>query len=136
MSYGQASALQRAVYARLAGDPALAALVGGAIYDALPPGPVPGTYVSLGAEDVRDASDMTGAGALHRFTVSVISDAAGFQAPKAAAEAVADALTGAALSLDRGHLVGLWFDRARAKRVGAGDGRRIDLRFAARVSDD
>ena len=33
-----AAALQEAVYQRLSGDAALAALVGGAIYDALPPG--------------------------------------------------------------------------------------------------
>jgi hypothetical protein len=38
--------------------------------------------------------------------------------------------------LDRGRLIGMWFDRARARRVGAKDQRRIDLRFSARVQDD
>ncbi|MBK1636159.1 DUF3168 domain-containing protein [Rhodovulum adriaticum] len=136
MSYGAAAALQAAIYQRLVGDAALGALVGEAIYDALPSGALPPTYVSVGPEEVRDASDGTGRGALHRFTVSVVTDAAGFEQAKAAAGAVSDALTGAALDLARGHLVRLDFERARARRVGARDRRRIDLRFAARVSDD
>ena len=135
MSYGAAAALQAAVYQRLAGDGALAALVGDAIYDAAPAGALPALYVSLGPEDVRDRSDKTGAGAQHRFTVSVISDAAGFHAAKQAAAAVSDALTGAGLTLARGRLVGLYFDRARARRSGPGT-RRIDLRFHARVDDE
>jgi hypothetical protein len=48
---------------------------------------------------------------------------------------VSDALTGATLILARGRLVGLWFQRARAKRVEAADVRRIDLFFSARVED-
>lgn len=111
-------------------------LWGGAVFDALPPGVLPQTYVSLGAEEVRDASDASGAGALYRFTVSVISDAAGFATAKQAAGAVTDALTGAKLSLARGYLVRLRFERAKARRVGAKDRRRIDLRFAARVAED
>ncbi|TCP61924.1 uncharacterized protein DUF3168 [Rhodovulum bhavnagarense] len=136
MSYRTGAALQAAIYERLAGDPGLGALIGEAIYDALPRGSLPRTYVSLGPEDVRDASDATGAGALHRFTVSVISDVGGFETAKAAAGAVSDALTGQGLELSRGYLVRLSFDRARARRVGAKDRRRIDLRFVARVAED
>lgn len=136
MSYGVAAALQAAIYQRLSGDAALTDLVGEAIYDVVPGGQLPATYVSLGPEDVRDASDKSGAGALHLFTVTVVSNEAGFAQAKAAAGAISDALTGAPLTLSRGRLVGLWFDRARARRVGAKDQRRIDLRFSARVQDD
>ncbi len=133
MSYGSAAALQAAVYQRLMADSAVDALVGSAIYDAVPPGTLPDTYVSLGPEDARDRSDKTGAGAEHDFTVSVVTDAAGFQAAKDIAGAVTDALVGAELILARGRLVDLWFLRARARRVGAADQRRIDLWFRARV---
>jgi hypothetical protein len=132
MSYGMAAALQAAVFDRLAGDAALTALVGGAVHDAVPPGEGPGTFVLIGPEEVRDASDRSGAGAEHRFTVSVISRKAGFAVAKAAA-AVSDALVGATLPLARGRLVGLWFVSARARREGAGSVRRIDLVFRARV---
>jgi len=133
MSYAMAAALQEAVYQRLAGDAALAALVGGAIFDAPPEGDLPTIYVALGAESVRDRSDISGAGAWHRFVVSVITDAAGFHAAKEAAGAVSDALIDAPLVLTRGRLVALNFERARARRVDRGDKRRIDLTFRARV---
>jgi hypothetical protein len=136
MSYGVASALQAAVYQRLAGDAGLSALVGAAVHDVVPAGPVPGTYVSLGPEDVRDRSDKTGRGAEHRFTVSVVSDAAGFQTAKAAAGAASDALLGAGLTLSRGRVVAIEFVSARARRVRTGDVRRIDMTFRARVEDD
>ena len=135
MSYASGAALQAAVFQRLGADSALAALIGPAIYDAVPPGTVTGTYVSLGPEDVRDASDVTGGGALHEFTVSIVTDASGFSQAKAVAAAVSDALTGAPLTLSRGHLVGLWFLKARARRVQTGELRRIDLGFRARIED-
>lgn len=135
MSYGAAAALQAAVYQRLMADSVLDGLVGSAIYDAAPPGNPGGTYVSIGPETARDASTKTERGAEHEFSVSVVTDAAGFQAAKAAAAAVSDALTGASLVLARGHLVGLWFLRARARRVEDADVRRIDLFFKARIED-
>ncbi|MCB2129009.1 MAG: DUF3168 domain-containing protein [Rhodobacteraceae bacterium] len=135
MSYGAAAALQAAIYQQLVADTALDALVSGAIYDSIPPGTVTGTYVSIGPEDVRDASDQTGRGAFHEFTVSVVTDQAGFQQAKAVAAAVSDALTGATLAMARGHLVGLWFLKARARRVEKADIRRIDLTFRARIED-
>lgn len=135
MSYGAAAALQAAIYERLASDAALGALVGGAIHDAVPKGRAPDLYVTLGPEEVRERGDISGAGAEHRVTVSVISEAAGFLAAKQAAGAVSDALDGAALGLARGRLVALNFLRARAIRTGAGQRRRIDLTFRARVDD-
>lgn len=135
MSYGAAAALQAAIYQRLTGDSTLGALVGGAIYDSAPPGATTGTYVSLGPEDVRDASDQVGRGALHEFVVSVVTDEAGFQNAKMVAAAISDALSGATLAMARGRLVGLWFLKARARRVEKADTRRIDLTFRARVED-
>ena len=137
MSYAMAAALQAAIYQRLSGDAALAALVADAIYDAMPAGPVPETYVSLGPEQVRDGSAGGAAGAWHRFTVAVISTAQGFATAKAVAGAVTDALlSGAPPALDRGRVVGLWFDRAEAERSGDdGAERRIALRFRARLED-
>lgn len=135
MSYGVSAALQRAVYQRLQADSALTALVGSAVFDAAPPGIISGTYVSLGPEDVSEKSDMTGHGALHEITVSVVTDAAGFAAAKEAAAAVSDALVDATLVLARGSLVYLNFHRARARRVQDADVRRIDLLFRARVQD-
>lgn len=49
MSYGVAAALQAAIYQRLMADGALDALIGSAIYDAVPPGAPVGTYVSIRA---------------------------------------------------------------------------------------
>jgi len=136
MSYGVSSALQGAVYQRLLGDAALIVLVGGDIFDASPAGLVPETYVSLGPEDVKDASDKSGAGAAHEFTVSVVSQAAGFRTAKDVAAAVSDALVDAPLILSRGVLISLNFLRAKADRVQDADTRRIDLRFRARVEDN
>ena len=136
MSYAATAALQAAVYGALRDDAALADLVGDAIYDAMPVAAPPGTYVSLGPEDVRDAGDMTAAGALHDFVVSVLSgtdEANGFGAVKEVAVAVSDALETTEMVLDRGHLAGLWFLRARARRAENGAGRRVDMTFRARI---
>jgi hypothetical protein len=135
VSYGAAAALQAAIYQRLTADTVLDGLVNGAIHDAVPPGNPVGTYVSIGPEVVKDASSQTERGAEHEFSVSVVTDAQGFQNAKAVAAAVSDALTGATLVLARGHLVGLWFLRARARRVEDADVRRIDLFFRARIQD-
>ncbi len=135
MSYGMAAALQEAVFQVLQGDAALGALVGADIFDAAPPGAVPPIYVSLGPEEVREASDQSGRGAEHEFTVSVVSRAAGFKSAKQAAAAVSAALLGATLTLARGRVVYLNFQRAKAARVEGADMRRIDLRFRAFLED-
>ncbi|PVA08058.1 DUF3168 domain-containing protein [Thalassorhabdomicrobium marinisediminis] len=136
MSYGVSAALQVAIFQALTSDAALGTLVGANIFDAVPSGTAPSLYVTLGPELARDRSDGTGAGAEHRFTVSVVTDSAGFATAKQAAAAVSDALVDADLSLSRGTLVSLTFFRARAVRVAKGNERRIDLTFRARVQDD
>jgi hypothetical protein len=133
MSYGSAAALQAAVYGRLTSDAALAGLVGPSIYDAVPAGALPETYVSLGAEETRSRGDASGALADHDFVVTVVSSAAGFATAKATAAAAAAALQGAGLTLASGRLMDLRFLSARARRVRDGDVRRIELRFRARI---
>ncbi len=135
MSYANAQALQAAVYQALVSDAAVAALVGTAIYDTVPSGDVPPLYVSLGPEQAQDASDKTGRGALHRFMVSVTSDQSSFSTSLAVAAAICDALIDAPLTLARGRLVSLTFDRATATRRKDNTGRQIDLRFRARTED-
>ena len=134
MSFGPSAALQAAIYERLSSDARVAALVGPAIYDAPPAGRLPPLWVSLGAEEVRDRSDVSGPGAEHRLTISVVGEATGFAQAKEAAAAIGDALTGADLALARGRLVGIRFVAARARQ--GGTGRRIDLSFRARTQDD
>lgn len=136
MSYAMAEALQSAIYVHLQADAPLSLLIGTAIYDEVPSGVLPQTYVSLGLETARDRSDQSGHGAEHQLTISVMSEAAGFADAKAAAAAVSDALVEADLTLARGRLVFLKFDRATARRVGSANTRRIDLRFRARVEDN
>ncbi|MEI4233326.1 DUF3168 domain-containing protein [Roseovarius sp. D22-M7] len=135
MTYTVAASLQEAVFTRLTSDVALGALVGAAIFDALPGGAVPPLYVTLGPEEVRARGDGSAGGAWHRLTVTVVSDGAGFLEAKRVAAAVSDALDGAQMSLGHGSLVGVQFWRARARRETGGDRRRIDLIFRARVDD-
>ncbi len=136
MSYGVSAALQTAVYQALVGDAALGVLVGADIYDAFPSGMLPALYVALGPEVVKDRSDKTGGGATHEFTISVVTENAGFATAKQAAAAVSDALVDVDLALNRGTLIALNFFRAKAVRVGSADQRRIDLTFKAIVQDD
>ncbi|QJF51505.1 DUF3168 domain-containing protein [Roseobacter ponti] len=136
MSYAMSGALQAAIYGALTADPALSALVGADIYDAVPTGTVPDTYVSLGRESARDASDQTGAGAVHTIEISVITTQPGFAGAKKIAGAVSDVLHDADLTLERGRLIFLHFTQARAQRIDAAAGREIRLRFRARVSDE
>ena len=59
MSYALSSALQGAVYQALLDDVALFALVGDAIYDALPTGVVPPLNVTLGPETMPKSGIIT-----------------------------------------------------------------------------
>ena len=135
MSFALSAPLQAAIFDALTGNAALKPLVGDEIYDAVPGGILPSTYVRFGTESVRDASDGSGAGAIHQVTVSVITTEPGFAGAKAVAGAVSDALHDADLVMSRGRLVSLRFDRATARRIDASAARQIDMRFRARVQD-
>jgi hypothetical protein len=128
--------LQTAVFGALSSNAELAALVDDHIYDAVPGGVLPPTYVRFGRETARDASDGSGAGALHRFTISVITTVPGFACAKEASGVISDILHNADLTLSRGRLVTMRFERAKAARTDAGATRQIDLQFRARVQDD
>lgn len=130
MSYQAAAALQTAIFGALTAAPALS---GVSVVDAMPPGTSPGTFVLIGPEVAVDQSDGTGAGAEHRFAVSVISDASGFMTAKTVAAAVSQVLLAGGMTLGTGHLVSVNFQRAVAQRLDEGATRRIDLTFRARV---
>lgn len=134
MSYGISEALQVAIFDKIRSDAAVTTQSGGAIYDAMPAGTVPDIYVTLGGEEVRDKSDVSGHGAEHDVVLSVVTTTSGFRRGKALAAALSDALNDADLTLTRGACIGIQFLKARAFREGTGDQRRIDLTFRARVA--
>lgn len=135
MSYAGSGALQAAIWEVLRADPDLGALVGDAVYDAMPSRPPSGVHVAIGAEDAVDAGDFSAAGARHDFVVSVLdgSESGGFADVKRAAAAVAAALEGVLPALEQGRVVAIWFLRSRARRGGRGGERRVDLTFRARI---
>lgn len=135
MTYVIAPALQMAVFQHLQADTVLDTMLAGALFDAIPPATPPATYVLIGAEEVQDRSDVTGQGAEHKLVLSVVTNATGFLAAKEIAARICERLDAPELTLARGRLVGLWFERAEARRVEGDQTRRIDLRFRARVED-
>jgi hypothetical protein len=139
VSYEFAAALQAAVYERLAGDAAVATLVGAAIHDGpLERGVEAGAadYVTLGEEQARAFATKTSRGAVHDFTVAVHSGRDWFERAKRIAGAVCAALVDAPLELETGRLVGLRFLTARAERGPAPEKRRVALRFRAILDQD
>ncbi len=137
MTYALAWPLQAALYARLAADPALAAIVGGRIYDAAPPetGEARDIYLTLGDETARDWSTADCAGATHDIRIAVTAPRAGFSEAKQAAAAVCDALLGAPLPLARGRVVTVVFRAAETERLADDALRRIALTFRALLED-
>lgn len=135
MTYALSAPLQAAVFAVISVDPGVTDLVGANIFETPPTGQLPGLYVTIGGEKAKDASDQTGGGAIHEFSVAVVSEQAGFAAAKEVAGRICDAVLGADLVLTRGTAVSVSFLRARAVRTGNGAARRIDLIFRARLCD-
>ena len=133
MTYALSGALQAAVYDLLQSDPGLTAMIGDAVYDAVPGGSLPETYVLLGQEMAKDASDPEGAD--HRLTLSVITSAPGFSTAKGCAALICDLLHGAQPALSRGYVVDMAFLKATGRRIDGAAGRQIDLQFRARVAD-
>lgn len=130
MSYASAAALQTAIFELLSTDPELATVP---VVDALPAGGGTGTFILIGPEEARDASDKSGAGADHRVLISVISDASGFLSAKTAAARVSEALVDAEPELSTGRVVSFRFLRGNARRLDEGGVRRIDLTFNVRI---
>lgn len=129
MSYQHAGALQTVLFSHLEADSALSALIGDALYDAVPSGTLPETYVMMGEEEAKDAADPLGQDALHDFTLSIVSTAQGFLMAKTVAAAIGQALEIAPVSLAEGRVVWLRFRKAKAQRNS--ETRQIDLKYRA-----
>ena len=135
MSLGNSAALYRAIYDILANDAGVTAVIGTHIYDALPAGPLPEVFISLGAEVVSDRSDKTGRGSEHDFTISVITTQPGFLRAKDVATAIGHALLDQTPDFGGLSVVYLNFTRADARRDTDTQTRRIDLGFRARIDN-
>lgn len=119
-------ALQKAIYARLAADEALAALVGGRIHDNAP-GDVGLPYLTLGDNDTRDWPG----GTEHRLSLHVFSRGGGRAEAKTIIGAANAALHDAALTLEGHALVNLRFLDATTRRERDGETWRGTIRFRA-----
>lgn len=122
--------LQKALYAALAGDAALAALVGARIYDD-PPGEGALPYVQIGDGGETDWSTASEAGSEHQLAIHVWSRAGGRMEARAVLSAVHDALHEAALDLDGNRLVNLRFVLAQVWREDDGETYHGMARFRA-----
>jgi hypothetical protein len=123
-------ALQKAIYARLADDAALADLVGARIYDNVP-GDAGFPYLTLGEATVDDWSDGEAAGAEHRLTLNAYTRGGGRAEAKTIMGGVNAALHDANLTLDGHHLVNLRFVAAETRREADGATWRGTIRFRA-----
>jgi hypothetical protein len=131
-----ASALQKAIFARLSGDAALTALVGATgITDrrlAAPASPL----VVIAAIDSIDHSTATEPGEEHAVTLEVWSEAGGHRQVQVIAAAVRAALHDATLALDGHHLVLLLHRDTRLRRDGKSRFHRAEMRFRAVTEPD
>lgn len=131
-----ASALQKAIFARLSGDAALTALVGATgITDrrlAAPASPL----VVIAAIDSIDHSTATEPGEEHAVTREVWSEAGGHRQVQVIAAAVRAALHDATLALDGHHLVLLLHRDTRLRRDGKSRFHRAEMRFRAVTEPD
>ncbi len=123
-------ALQKAVYARLAADEAVAALTGGRIHDNVP-GDADMPYLTLGDNDTRDWPG----GTEHRLALHVFSRGGGRAEAKAIMGAVNAALHDAAPTLEGHALVNLRFLDATTRRERDGETWRGTIRFRAVTED-
>lgn len=131
-----ASALQKAIFARLSGDTALTALVGAnGITDrrlAEPASPL----VVIAGIDSADHSTASETGEEHTVTLEAWSEAAGHRQVQAIAAAVRAALDDAALTLSGHHLVLLFHRDTRLRRDGKSRFHRAEMRFRAVTEPD
>ena len=128
--------LQSAIYNALIADTTLAGLVGSDIFDALPSGTVPDTFVLIGEETVFDRSDKTHSAAIYVIKVNVVTSQSGFGNAKTIAAAICNVIEEANLSLSNGHLRRVEFRRALARRNTSGTERKIELIFRALIEQD
>lgn len=139
MTYALAWPLQEAIFALLSADAAVAAEIGGRIYDSPPPvdGPVApaGVYAVIGDEEVADWSTKTDRGAEHEIAIAVNAPRSGFAEAKRAAGAISDAMLSGTLAPARGRVVGVHFLGAETSREEGDELRRIELVFRVVLED-
>lgn len=126
-----ALSLRAAVFQRLAGDAALAALLGGPrIYDEPPRAALP-PYVVLAEIETRDLSGDAAPAHEHAFALEVWSRQGGLSEALKAADRVVRLVDGAALALDGFRLATLAWSETDAQRIADNDLRRAAIRFRA-----
>jgi len=123
-------ALQQAVFATLCVNDAVRDIAGERIFDAVPRGAA-FPYIVVGEGVETDASTATEEGSEHTLEIRIWSRAGGHKEVKLAAEAVRDALDGAALDLLGHALIDLRFVSADFTRESDGETFRATLRFRA-----
>lgn len=126
-----ASALQKAIFARLSEDAALTALVGAeGITDRRIDKPASPLVVIAGI-DSADHSTASEAAEAHSVALEVWSGAGGHREAQAIAALVRDALHDAPLTLDGHHLVLLFHRDTRVRREAKSRFHRAEMRFRA-----
>jgi hypothetical protein len=123
--------LQQSVFAALAADSALTALLGaGRIFDDVPQG-TPMPYITFGQATERDWSTGTDEGSEHILTIHVWSDARGKKETQEIVSAVRTALEGAPLTLSGHRLVNLRHELSETRRDPTGEAIHGVIRFRA-----
>ena len=122
--------LQKALWARLSGDAALAALLGTRLHDN-PPADTGFPYLTLGENETRDWSSGDSRGAEHFLAFHVYSRRGGRAEAKAVLAAIAAALEDAALALAGHVLVNLQWRGSETRREADGLTWRGTIRFRA-----
>jgi hypothetical protein len=131
MSASAALALRKAIRATLAGDVALASLLGGVnIFDEAPRGVAP-PYVTFGDWQTRDWSTASDEGAEHIFILNAWSSQPGARDALAIADRLRALLHDQPLALDGHLLVNLRFTQLQTRRETNGRINRTISRFRA-----
>jgi len=125
-------ALQQAVFAELVASEAIQDAFGDPprVFDA-PPRAAAFPYLVIGEDRESDWSTATEAGSEHALALSVWSRAGGLKELKLAADAVRDALDGAALAVTGQSLIGIRHLSTEHTRESDGETSRAVLRFRA-----
>ena len=123
-------ALQQAIFATLAASSEVQDAVGARIFDAVPRGSA-FPYIVVGDDKESDWSTATEPGTAHELTIHIWSRAAGRRETRLAAEAVIEALNGAALTLDGQALIDLRYLESQSSRESDGETVHAQLRFKA-----
>lgn len=131
MSVSATFSLRKAVHARLAGDAALAALLGGArVHDEAPRGTAP-PYITFGDVRTRDWSTASDHGAEHFVILDVWTEHRGAGAALNMAARIETLLHDTAMILEDHRLIYLRFEQIESRRENQGRFARASMRFRA-----